>query len=78
MFIFGIFTAARGIAIVSSGFVTEALVNENSTDLTGYGLGTKWRYLMIYTGVTMTVASLGAFGKFVPFDLKIGAKPRTS
>lgn len=74
MFIFGVFTAARGIAIVSSGFVTEALVHNDSKDLKGYGLGTKWRSLMIYTGVTMIVASLGALGKFVPCDLKIGSK----
>ena len=78
MFIFGVFTAARGIGIVSSGFVTEALVHENSTDLTGYGSGTKWRNLMIFTGVTMIVASLGALGKFVPYDVKIGAESRTS
>ena len=78
MFIFGVFTAARGIGIVSSGFVTEALVHENSTDLTGYGSGTKWRNLTVFTGVTMIVASLGALGKFVPYDVKIGAESRTS
>ncbi|KAI0003114.1 major facilitator superfamily domain-containing protein [Xylariaceae sp. FL0662B] len=74
MLIFGIFTAARGIAILSSGFVTVALVNEESTDLSGYGLGARWRSLMIYTGITMTAASLGALGKFVRHDLKIRAK----
>lgn len=77
MLIFGIFTAVRGIAIVSSGFVTEALVLEYSSDLNGYGLGTKWRSLILYTGITMTVASLGALGKFVPFSKKIGAKNET-
>ncbi|KAK2759175.1 hypothetical protein FQN54_003275 [Arachnomyces sp. PD_36] len=75
MFIFGVFTAARGIAIVTSGFVTEALVLEDSTDLSGYGAGKKWRSLMIYTGVTMIASSLGAFGKFVPHDMKLGSKP---
>ncbi|KAI1078399.1 major facilitator superfamily domain-containing protein [Whalleya microplaca] len=74
MVIFGVFTAARGIAILTSGFVTVALVNEESTDLNGYGLGTKWRSLILYTGITMATASLGALGKFVPWDLKIGVR----
>lgn len=76
MFIFGVFTAARGIAILTSGFVTEALVHDDSSDISGYGAGRKWRDLMIYTGVSMTMASLGAFGKFVPYDRKIGATRR--
>lgn len=74
MFIFGVFTAARGIAILSSGFVAVGLVNEDSTDLGGYGLGSKWRNLVIFTGVTMITASAGALGKFVPYDRKIGRK----
>ena len=65
MLIFGVFTASRGTAIAVSGFITEALVNEDSTDISGYGAGPKWRGLMIYTGITMTVASLGALGQFV-------------
>ena len=65
MLIFGVLTASRGIAIAGSGFVTEALVNENSTDISGYGAGPKWRRLMIYTGITMIAASLGALGQFV-------------
>ena len=72
MLIFGVFTAARGIAILSSGFVTVSLVHEDSTDLKGYGAGAKWRDLMIYTGVTMCAASFGAIGKVVPPNLKIG------
>ncbi|KAI1811457.1 major facilitator superfamily domain-containing protein [Poronia punctata] len=72
LLIFGILTAARGIAIVAASFVSVALVHEESADLSGYGLGTKWRNLIIYTGVTMAVASLGAIGKFIPFDAKIG------
>jgi hypothetical protein len=74
MFIFGVFTAARGIAILSSGFIAVELVNEDSTDLSGYGLGSKWRSLVIFTGVTMIAASAGALGKFVPYDVKIGKK----
>lgn len=71
MFIFGVLTASRGIAIASSGFVTEALVNQDSNDISSYGAGRKWRALMIYTGVTMTVASLGAVAQFVPHHVKL-------
>lgn len=76
MFIFGVFTAARGIAILSSGFIAVELVNEDSTDLSGYGLGSKYRSLIIFTGAVMIVASLGAVGRFVPYHLKIGKKSR--
>ncbi|EEQ35459.1 hypothetical protein McanMca71_003127 [Microsporum canis] len=77
--IFGVFTAARGMAIFTSAFVTEALVHEDLRDISGYGAGPKWRDLMVYTGVSMTVASLGAFGKFVRYDWKIGAtKPEAT
>ncbi|KAM5465038.1 hypothetical protein MauCBS54593_006671 [Microsporum audouinii] len=79
MLIFGVFTAARGMAIFTSAFVTEALVHEDLRDISGYGAGPKWRDLMVYTGVSMTVASLGAFGKFVRYDWKIGAtKPEAT
>ncbi|KAK8086047.1 hypothetical protein PG994_001021 [Apiospora phragmitis] len=72
MLIFGVFTAARGAAILSSGFVTIALVHEDSTDLAGYGTGTKWRSLMIYTGAAMCAAAFGVFGKLISPSLKIG------
>jgi hypothetical protein len=71
MLIFGVLTASRGTAIVLSGFVTEALVKEESPSISGYGGGAKWRGLMIYTGVTMAVASFGALGRLVPHDIKI-------
>ncbi|KUI59804.1 putative transporter ESBP6 [Cytospora mali] len=75
MLIFGVFTAMRGVAIISSGFITVALVHEEG-NLSGWGDGTKWRNLMIYTGVIMTAASLGALAKFVPCDLKFkGFRP---
>lgn len=65
MFIFGIFTAVRGIAILSSGFITVGLVHEDSKDLDGYGDGYKWRSLIIYTGVTQIVSALGTAAKFI-------------
>ncbi|KAI0550345.1 major facilitator superfamily domain-containing protein [Xylaria curta] len=74
LLVFGFLTAARGISIVVAGFVSVALVHEDSNDLSGYGLGTKWRSLIIYTGVTLAASSLGALGKFVPFDAKIGRR----
>ncbi|KAL1854493.1 hypothetical protein Daus18300_011414 [Diaporthe australafricana] len=65
MFIFGIFTAVRGIAILSSGFITVGLVHQESEDLDGYGHGYKWRSLIIYTGVTQIVSALGTVAKFI-------------
>lgn len=72
MLIFGVFTAVRGTAILASGFITVALVHEDSEDVSGWGNGRRWRDLMIYTGVIMTASSLGALGKFVPHDRKFG------
>jgi hypothetical protein len=71
MLIFGVLTASRGVAIVASGFVTEALVKEESSSISGYGGGAKWRDLMVYTGVMMAVASFGALGRLVPHSVKI-------
>lgn len=59
MLIFGIFTAARGLASLNSGFVTVALVHGTSTDVHDYGTETKWRDLMIYMGVTDYVRTIG-------------------
>lgn len=72
MFIFGVLTSSRGVAIALSGFVTEALMNEGSDNTSGYGMVTKLGALIIYTGVTTMVASLGAVAKFVPHRLKVG------
>jgi hypothetical protein len=56
MFIFGVFTAAHGIDILASGLTAVELVNEDSTDLSGYDLGLEWRSLVIFTGVVITAA----------------------
>jgi hypothetical protein len=45
---FGVLTASRGAAIVASGFVTEALVKEESSSISGYGGGTKWEIDGLY------------------------------
>ncbi|GAP87174.1 putative MFS general substrate transporter [Rosellinia necatrix] len=70
LLIFGIFTAARGIAVVAAGFVSVALVHEDSEDLSGYGLGTRWRGLILYTGITLGVSSFAALGRLVPRDTR--------
>ncbi|KAJ3498142.1 hypothetical protein NLG97_g1358 [Lecanicillium saksenae] len=64
-FIFGILTASRGISVTASGFITAALVDTKSTDLSGYGLGTKWRKVIIFTGATMLLSLTGVFGRFL-------------
>ncbi|KAI1321508.1 major facilitator superfamily domain-containing protein [Xylariaceae sp. FL0255] len=70
MLIFGIFTAARGAAIIASGFIDVTLVRNEYTSLAGYGLGPRWRDLIIFTGVVMTSASFGVFGRWIPHALK--------
>lgn len=64
-FIFGILTASRGVSVTASGFLTAALVHPESTDLKGYGLGHKWRNVMIFTGSTMHLACVGVLGKLL-------------
>lgn len=64
-FIFGILTASRGVSVTASGFITAALIHPESTDLEGYGLGKRWRNVIILTGGTMMLSLLGVFGKFL-------------
>ncbi|KZF24039.1 MFS general substrate transporter [Xylona heveae TC161] len=68
LLIFGILTCFRGIAILVSGFVADALIDPKKSVNKTYGSGGKWRPLIIFTAVAMLVASLAALAKFVdPF-----------
>ena len=71
LLIFGILTAMRGAAIISSGFVASAQLNESARITSGYGAH-KWLRVIIYTGVMMFAASLGSLGFFVRPTRKIG------
>lgn len=64
LLIFGILTAMRGVAILASGFIASAGLVEGGSVTGGYGAG-KWVRVVVYTGVMMIVASLGALGFFV-------------
>ena len=77
LLIFGILTALRGSAIVASGFVSTAQLDEGATLTSGYGAH-KWLRIIIYTGIMMTVASLGALGFFIPPTLGVGRKSKSA
>ncbi|KAI1750267.1 major facilitator superfamily domain-containing protein [Xylaria castorea] len=68
--IFGVFTAARGAAIIASGFVAVTLVHAEDASLARYGLGSRWRDLINFTGVVMASASFGALGGFIFHTLR--------
>ena len=73
LLIFGILTAMRGGAIIASGFIASAQLDESVKVTNGYGSG-KWLHIIVYTGVTMIVASSGALGMFIKASRKIGKK----
>lgn len=75
LLIFGILTAMRGGAIIACGFIASAQLDESVKSTSGYGAG-KWLHVIIYTGVTMIVASFGALGIFVKASRKFGKKPQ--
>ncbi|GAB7354677.1 hypothetical protein MBLNU459_g5101t2 [Dothideomycetes sp. NU459] len=77
LLIFAILTASRGTAIVGSGFIMTDLVGVGSSTA-GYGGGSEWRNLVIYTGVVMLAASLGAVGFFVSPHAVFGAGMQTT
>ncbi|KZF18808.1 MFS general substrate transporter [Xylona heveae TC161] len=67
LLIFGVLTCFRGVAILSSGFIADRLVDENKPVTASYGSG-KWMPVIVFTGVAMFVSSFGALAKFVdPF-----------
>ena len=63
----------RGFAIVASGFIATAQLDESAKVTTGYGAH-KWLRVIVYTGVMMLVASLGAVGIFYKVAEKAGEK----
>lgn len=77
LLIFGILTAMRGSAIVASGFVSTTQIDESAKVTSGYGAH-KWLRIIIYTGIMMMVASLGALGFFIKPTLMIGRKSKES
>ncbi|KAL9012050.1 MAG: hypothetical protein Q9173_003153 [Seirophora scorigena] len=77
LLIFGILTAMRGSAIVASGFLSTALLDEGAKVTSGYGAH-KWLGIIVYTGVMMIVASLGALGFFIKPTLTFGGKSKES
>lgn len=64
LLIFGILTAVRGGAIIACGFIASAQLDESKDIVSSYGAG-KWLQVIVYTGVTMIVASFGSVGKLV-------------
>ena len=58
MLIFAILTASRG---AGSGFIMADLVDTTILKV-GYGGGSAWFRLVVYTGTIMLVASLAAIG----------------
>ncbi|KEQ60485.1 uncharacterized protein M437DRAFT_86578 [Aureobasidium melanogenum CBS 110374] len=64
LFVFAILTASRGSAIIGSGFIMKMFVHEGGSNK-GWGGGTAWSGLVLYTGVIMFAASFGAVGMFV-------------
>ena len=77
LLIFGILTAMRGSAIVASGFVSTTQLDETARVTEGYGAH-KWVRIIVYTGVMMGVASLGALGFFVRPTIMFGRKRQIS
>ncbi|KAL8782483.1 MAG: hypothetical protein Q9195_009632 [Heterodermia aff. obscurata] len=73
LLIYGILTAVRGAAVVASGFVASAQLDEGAKVTKGYGAH-KWLRVVVYTGVTMVVASLGAVAVFVRPSWKFGRR----
>ena len=77
LLIFGILTAMRGSAIVASGFISTSLLDEGAKVTSGYGAH-KWLRIILYTGIMMVVASLGALGFFIKPTLTFGRKEKAS
>lgn len=70
LLIFGILTATRGFAIMASGFIASAQLDEGFKVTSGYGAG-KWLRVIVYTGIMMLVASLGNLGMFIKTPTEI-------
>ena len=64
LLVFGVLTAMRGVAIVCSGFISSSILNENAKITSTFGVG-KWSRLILYVGIMMLAASLGACGAFI-------------
>lgn len=64
LIVFGVLTALRGFSNAGSGFVGAALVDESVAVTPGYGAG-KWKWLIVFVGVTMLISSAGVFGTYL-------------
>ena len=64
LLVFGVLTAMRGVAIVSSGFISSSMLDGNAKTTSDFGVG-KWSQLILYVGFMMLAASLGACGAFI-------------
>ncbi|KAH0380375.1 MFS general substrate transporter, partial [Aureobasidium melanogenum] len=73
LLVFAILTASRGSAIIGSGFIMKTFVHEGESNK-GWGGGSAWSSLVIYTGVIMFAASFGAVGMFVGPTRRYGRK----
>ncbi|KAG9519310.1 MFS general substrate transporter, partial [Aureobasidium melanogenum] len=73
LLVFAILTASRGSAIIGSGFIMKTFVHEGKSNK-GWGGGSAWSSLVIYTGVIMFAASFGAVGMFVGPTRRYGRK----
>ncbi|KAH8883101.1 MFS monocarboxylate transporter [Thozetella sp. PMI_491] len=59
-----VFSAGKGIGAVISGPLSGALMKSDAwRDHIGYGFGSGYGYLIVFTGVTASFASIGWFGK---------------
>ena len=64
LIVFGVLTLLRGFSNAGSGFVGAALVDESVEVVPGYGVK-KWRWLIVFVGLTMVIAAGGAAGKWL-------------
>jgi len=74
LLVFGILTAMRGAGMVASGFIASSQLDRSVPVTNGYS-GNRWLRVVVYTGVTMCVASLDIGGIFFNKDKRI--KPAT-
>ena len=75
LLIFGVLTALRGGAIIASGFIAATQLDESVKVIPGYGAG-KWLRVIVYTGVTMIVASFGALSVFIKVPKKLNRQSK--
>ncbi len=64
LLVFGVLTAMRGVAIVASGFISSSMLDGNAKITSDFGAG-KWSQLILYVGLMMLAAGLGACGALI-------------